>query len=156
MGSEPILVLTTGGTIDKKYFDALSEYQVRESLLGDLFHVAQVRHPYRMEEVLRKDSLELTDDDRTLIGAKVQAAQETRILVTHGTDTMTSTARMLAEVPGKTIVLVGSLAPAILSKSDAAFNLGMAFACCQLAKPGIYITMNGTVFDGLLVQTGAA
>ena len=142
----PILLLTTGGTIDKIYFDALSDYQVGETVMAKLLEVARVKRPFRIEEVTRKDSLELDDSDRALIYAPVAAAPECHVIITHGTDTMTDTARMLADIPGKTIVLVGALAPARFGESDASFNLGMAFATAQVAEPGIYITMSGSVF----------
>jgi L-asparaginase len=149
--TSPIHVLTTGGTIDKLYFDALSEYQIGESILGRLLETARVRLPVEIEEVLRKDSLDLTDADRALITSRVAQSQARRIVITHGTDTMTQTAQALAEAlgadyAGKSIAFVGALAPARFSESDASFNLGMAFATVQVAQPGIYITMNGTVF----------
>jgi len=144
--NDPILVLTTGGTIDKLYFDALSEYKIGESIIARLLELSRVTQPFEIREVLRKDSLELTDADRALILAQVEAARTTRIVITHGTDTMTVTAQSLKGVAGKTIVLVGALAPARFTESDATFNLGMAFATAQVAPPGIYITMNGTVF----------
>jgi L-asparaginase len=143
---DPILVLTTGGTIDKLYFDALSEYKIGESIIARLLDLARVTQPFEIRELLRKDSLELTDVDRALILAQVEAAQTSRIVITHGTDTMTMTAQALSGVAGKTIVLVGALAPARFTESDATFNLGMAFATAQVAPPGVYITMNGTVF----------
>jgi L-asparaginase len=136
----PILVVTTGGTIDKQYFDDLSKYQIADSTVGRLLQIARVTLPIEIVEVARKDSLDLTDEDRArLVGAA-------RAVVTHGTDTMTTSAAALAEVEGKTIVLLGALAPARFAESDASFNLGMAFAAAQLAPPGVYITMNGTVF----------
>lgn len=147
-----ILVVTTGGTIDKQYFDALSEYQIVESVIGELLETARVAHPFRIVELLRKDSLELTDDDRALIAATVADAPETLVVITHGTDTMTQTAAALAHLEGKTVVLCGALAPARFAQSDAAFNLGMAFATCQAAQPGVWITMSGSVFDGLKVR----
>ncbi|MBO9712291.1 asparaginase domain-containing protein [Sphingomonas sp.] len=149
MAQDPILVLTTGGTIDKQYFDALSEYQIGDTVIARLLEVARVTQPFEIAEVLRKDSLQLDDADRTTIAARVAAAEPSRIVITHGTDTMTETARALAAIPGKTIVLVGALAPARFAESDAPFNLGMAFACAQVAPPGVYITMNGTVFPAL-------
>jgi L-asparaginase len=142
----PILLLTTGGTIDKIYFDALSDYQVGETVMAKLLEVARVKRPFRIEEVTRKDSLELDDRDRALIAARVAAARETHIVITHGTDTMTETAKLLQDIAGKTIVLVGALAPARFGESDASFNLGMAFATAQVAPPGVYITMSGSVF----------
>lgn len=142
----PILLLTTGGTIDKIYFDALSDYQVGETVVARLLDIARVKRPFRVEEVTRKDSLELYDQDRALIYARVAAAPERHIVITHGTDTMTETAKQLADVSGKTIVLVGALAPARFGESDASFNLGMAFATAQIAEPGVYISMSGSVF----------
>jgi L-asparaginase len=144
--TDPILVLTTGGTIDKLYFDALSEYKIGESIIARMLDQARVTQPVEIAEVLRKDSLDLTDEDRALIAARVAAAPNRRIVITHGTDTMTQTAAALADTGGRTIVLVGALAPARFAESDATFNLGMAFATAQVAQPGVYITMNGTVF----------
>ena len=149
MSADPILVLTTGGTIDKLYFDALSQYQIGESVTARLLELGRVTHPFRLVELMRKDSLDLDDDDRAAIAAAVAGAAETRIVITHGTDTMTVTAQALAAAQGKTIVLVGALAPARFADSDASFNLGMAFATAQVAPPGVYITMNGSVFPAL-------
>ena len=145
---QPILVLTTGGTIDKQYFDASSKYTIVGTMVTRLLEVGRVTHPFEIEEVMRKDSLEMDDADRAAIAARAAAASATRIVVTHGTDTMTETAKALAGIPGKTIVLVGALAPARFAETDAPFNLGMAFATVQVAPPGVYITMNGTVFPG--------
>jgi L-asparaginase len=88
MTSEPILVLTTGGTIDKQYFDALSEYQITESVIARLLEVARVRYPFRIEEIMRKDSLEVGEADRGRFVERVLTAAEARIVITHGTDTM--------------------------------------------------------------------
>ena len=142
----PVLVLTTGGTIDKLYFDALSQYKIGESVVGRIFALSRVIQPFRLVEVMRKDSLDLNDADRARIAAAVAGADESRVVITHGTDTMTDTARALSEIAGKTIVLVGALSPARFSDSDAPFNLGMAFAAAQVAPPGVYITMNGSVW----------
>lgn len=152
-----ILVLTTGGTIDKNYFDALSEYQIVDSGIPALLAEARVALPCRVVELMRKDSLELTDTDRAAIASAAREAPESRIVVTHGTDTMTETARVLAaEVPGKTICLTGALNPARFAETDAPFNLGMAFACVQTATPGVWIAMSGQVFDGLKVRKDRA
>ena len=156
MQSLPILVLTTGGTIDKNYFDALSEYQIVDSGIPALLKEARVALPFRVEEVCRKDSLELTEVDRADIARRVAAAPETRIVITHGTDTMTDTAKALAGIAGKTIVLTGALSPARFAETDAPFNLGMAFAAAQVAPPGVYIAMSGQVFDGLRVRKDRA
>ena len=96
---------------------------------------------------MRKDSLDLTDDDRSLIHARVSADPADRILVTHGTDTMVQTANLLADIERKTIVLTGSMQPARLRTSDAAFNVGAAVVAVQTLPPGVYIVMNGCVFD---------
>lgn len=156
MTDQTILVLTTGGTIDKNYFDALSEYQIVDSAVEVLLNEARAALPYRIEEVCRKDSLELTDADRAEIARRAAAAPERRIVITHGTDTMTETARVLAAIPGKTIVLTGALAPARFAQTDAPFNLGMAFATAQVAPPGVWIAMSGQVFDGLKVRKDRA
>ena len=151
--TQPILVLTTGGTIDKNYFDALSEYQITDSGIPALLKEARVALPFRVVEIMRKDSLELTDEDRLTIAHAAREAPELRIIITHGTDTMTETAQMLdLEAPGKTIVLTGALSPARFAETDAGFNLGMAFAAVQTAPPGVWITMSGQVFDGLGVK----
>lgn len=141
-----LLVLTTGGTIDKAYFDALSAYQVGETQIGRMLETARVACPYEVRELMRKDSLELDDADRARIAEAVRGADATHIVITHGTDTMTETARAIGDAGGKTVVFVGALAPARFAESDASFNLGMAFATAQIAPPGVYITMNGTVF----------
>lgn len=157
MTQPAILVLTTGGTIDKNYFDALSAYQIVDSGIPALLAEARVALPFRVVELMRKDSLELTDADRGLIAATAQAAPESRIVVTHGTDTMTETAKVLAAaVPGKTVVLTGALSPARFAETDAPFNLGMAFAAAQVAPPGVWIVMSGQVFDGLKVRKDRA
>ena len=160
----PILLLTTGGTIDKIYFDALSDYQVGDTVVGRLLELGRVQRPFRIEEVTRKDSLELTDEDRMAIRDRVAAAAESHVVITHGTDTMTETAKVLADLTDRTVVLVGALAPARFSESDATFNLGMAFAAVQLADRGVYIAMSGSVFRadkvikdrerGMFVATG--
>lgn len=155
--TQSILVLTTGGTIDKAYFDALSEYQIVDSGIPDLLTQARVALPFRVVELMRKDSLELTGADRALIAVAAREAPETHIVVTHGTDTMTETAKVLAaEVPGKTIVLTGALSPARFAETDAPFNLGMAVATAQIAGPGVWIAMSGQVFDGLKVRKDRA
>jgi L-asparaginase len=157
VSQQPILILTTGGTIDKAYFDALSEYQIVDSGIPALLKEARVALPFRVVELMRKDSLELTAEDRDLIASTARKAPESRIVVTHGTDTMTETARVIAaKVPGKTIVLTGALTPARFAETDAPFNLGMAFAAAQTCPPGVWIAMSGQVFDGLKVRKDRA
>jgi L-asparaginase len=147
-GPEPIVIVTTGGTIDKAYFDALSAYQIGEPVVKKLLDGANVTHPYRIVELLRKDSLELTDEDRERLRQTVAALEVQRVVITHGTDTMTDSAKVLAAVPDKTIVLTGALSPARFTESDATFNIGMAFAAAQTLPAGVYVAMNGRVFRG--------
>jgi len=144
--AEAVAVVTTGGTIDKAYFDALSQFQFGESVISRLLSVAQVTRAYRVIEVLRKDSLELTDADRSVLRETIAALPERRVVVTHGTDTMTQSASALATIKDKIIVFTGALAPARFAESDAPFNLGMAFAAVQCLTTGVYIAMNGQVF----------
>jgi L-asparaginase len=154
--ADPILLLTTGGTIDKQYFDSLSQFQIADTMVSKLLSVARVTHPYVIEEVMRKDSIDMTDSDRARLLECVIRASISSIVITHGTDTMTQTARALSEVRDKTIVLVGALAPARFSESDAAFNLGMAFAAAQLASAGVFIATNGSVFRADTVEKDRA
>ncbi len=148
MSTQPIVIVTTGGTIDKAYFDSLSTYQVGETMVAHLLKEARVATPWRLVELLRKDSLELTDEDRATLHQTIAALESDRIVITHGTDTMTESAKVLADIPHKTIVLTGALAPARFSESDATFNLGMAFAAVQCLPAGVYIAMNGQVLRG--------
>jgi len=148
----PIIVVTTGGTIDKLYFDSLSEYRVGESMVRKLLATANVNYPFEVIEALRKDSLEMTTEDRDALYQCIAGLNSPRVVVTHGTDTMTNTAERLLAVQGKTIVLTGALTPARFTESDAPFNLGMAFATAQAAPPGVYIVMNGEVFPAGKVQ----
>ena len=142
-----IKVFTTGGTIDKIYFDKKSEYQVGEPQIGLLLSEANIFFEYEVESILRKDSLDLTDDDRKLILDRIRKDPNTRILVTHGTDTILETAKSLSGIHGKTIVLTGSMQPARLRISDAVFNIGYAIAATQLLPQGVYLAINGRIFD---------
>ncbi len=141
-----ILILTTGGTIDKLYFDALSRYEVGRPQIAEILTEVNVRFEWSVTSLFQKDSLDLTDEDRTAILEHVERARERRILITHGTDTMVETARVLSSVEGKTMVLVGSLSPSRFKGSDAEFNVGFALAAVQLLAPGAYIAMNGLIF----------
>lgn len=142
-----ISIFTAGGTIDKIYFDANSEFQVGQPQIGELLEEANVSFAYSIESLVRKDSLEMTDADRQIIRDAVEADPNDRVLITHGTDTMADTARWLVGVPGKTVVLTGSMQPASLRNSDAIFNIGFAIAALQHLAAGVYIAINGQVFD---------
>ena len=141
-----IKIFTTGGTIDKVYFDAMSEYQVGPPNISAVFEELKLAFTYTIESLTKKDSLELNDDDRTLIYQSVAKDPAQRILITHGTDTMVQTAKNLADIQGKTIVLTGALKPALFKTTDAVFNIGCAVTAVQTLEPGIYIVMNGCVF----------
>jgi L-asparaginase len=142
-----ILILTTGGTIDKIYFDAKSTYEVGPPNISELLAELNLAISYRIVSVLRKDSLDLTDEDRQLIYTQAADAEETRILITHGTDTMVETGAALQAITGKTIVLTGALQPALFKTSDALFNIGCGLAAVQTLTSGVYIAMSGTIFD---------
>jgi len=111
-----------------------------------------IHFDYLISSILRKDSLEMDDDDRQTVLDAVNNCKQQRIIITHGTDTMPHTARTLAGVTGKTIVLTGAMAPAIFRDTDALFNLGCAIAAVQTLDEGVYIAMNGEIFDGLNVR----
>lgn len=147
-----ITILTTGGTIDKVYFDANSDFEIGDSLLPELLSEANIHEGYSLRELVRKDSLELSDDDRALIAKAVSQTGSERILITHGTDTMAQTAEALKGLTGKTIVLFGAMQPARMRRSDAVFNLGFAWAAVSLLPEGVYIAMNGEIFEAGAVR----
>ncbi len=142
-----LLIVTTGGTIDKVYFDAKSDFEVGESVVADLLKQAHVRAPFTVVSPLRKDSLELTDADRILIRSTIESRAERQIVVTHGTDTMTQSAAVLSDLSDRVVVMTGALAPARFAETDAVFNVGMAVAAAQTLSPGVYIAMNGEIFN---------
>ena len=142
-----IQIFTTGGTIDKVYFDAKSEFEVGDPQIATILQAAGVTTPYEVETLMRKDSLDLTDDDRATIADHVRSCDCPRIVITHGTDTMAITARSLGEIEDKTVVFVGSLSPARFKGTDAEFNIGFAVAAVQALPPGVYVAMNGHIFE---------
>jgi L-asparaginase len=140
-------IFTTGGTIDKIYFDKKSQYEVGDPQAGSVLERANVAFEFELQSVLRQDSLDMTDKDRKMICSAVQSCPERHIVITHGTDTMIDTALALGVISGKTIVLTGSMYPARFHESDAVFNLGCAVIGAQTLGPGVYIAMNGRIFD---------
>jgi len=149
-------IITTGGTIDKVYFDALSTYQIGDPQVVTVLKGANIDFEYGLEAACQKDSLELTDADRADIRRRVAAAPERCILITHGTDTMTETAKWLADIPEKVIVFTGAMQPARFGASDAVFNIGCAIGAVQIAPSGIYIAMNGRVHAANTVRKNRA
>jgi len=142
-----IRFITTGGTIDKIYFDALSQFEVGESQVKHILTEGRVDFDYEVVPLLQKDSLEMTDEDRATLRDYIANDDGTHYILTHGTDTMPETAEALAGLDGKTIVLTGALTPARFKATDAIFNVGMAVAAVQTAAPGVYIAMSGQVFE---------
>jgi L-asparaginase len=140
-----ITIFTTGGTIDKVYFDAKGGYEVGVPMVPQLLQEGRVAG-ITVVELLRKDSLQMTDADRELIRAAVANCAAERIILTHGTDTMVETALALRPVAHKVIVLTGALQPARFTDSDAPFNLGLAMGAVQTLPPGIYIAANGRIY----------
>ncbi len=143
-----LTVVTTGGTIDKIYFDDKSAYQVGQPQIGEILRALDVAFDFEVISLLRKDSLDLTSADRQLILETIANHADHRFLVTHGTDTMIETATMLAPLADhKVVVLTGALNPARFVGSDAVFNIGCAAAACQILSAGVYIAMNGRIWD---------
>jgi L-asparaginase len=147
-----IKIFTTGGTIDKIYFDAKSAFEVGAPQIGQLLEDANVVFQYEVRPIMQKDSLHMTDADRALIVSTIKGDDCQQALVTHGTDTMVHTARALGDVGDKTIVLVGSMQPARFRVTDAIFNIGYAIAALQLLPAGVYVAMNGQIFDPLTAR----
>ncbi|MBW2683311.1 MAG: asparaginase [Deltaproteobacteria bacterium] len=141
-----IKIYTTGGTIDKVYFDQKSEYQVGDPQAKGVLERANVVLDYELESIIKKDSLDFTDKDRELIRKKVESTSLERIVITHGTDAMIDTAKVLKDISDKTIVMTGSMYPAQFRDSDAVFNIGCAVTAAQILVPGVYIVMNGRIF----------
>lgn len=147
LGMEELLIITTGGTIDKVYFDDKSDFQVGEPEIGRILQELGVAFRFRVIPILRKDSLHINDADRELIRATVAAQPARHVLITHGTDSMVETALALDGLEGKTIVLTGALNPARYRGSDAEFNIGTAVGAVQSLPPGVHIAMNGRIWD---------
>lgn len=142
-----IKFFTLGGTIDKVYFDAMSRYEIGPPSIQEILKDARINFDYEVESLLKKDSLDMTDQDREIILKSVEADRHDRIVITHGTDTMVETGMALKPIKNKTIVLTGAMEPAGFKSSDATFNLGCAIAAVQTLSPGVYIAISGRIFD---------
>lgn len=151
-----VKIFCTGGTIDKVYFDALSNYQIGEPVVGNILKEALAKFSFEVASILKKDSLEITDEDRETIFQQVADDSCEHILITHGTDTMINTAQRLQEIKDKTIVLTGAMQPARFRNTDAIFNIGYAVAAAQHLPHGIYLAMNGQIFTPDAVQKNRA
>jgi len=142
-----IRLFVTGGTFDKEYDEIHGRLYFKDTHLPEMLALGRCRLAVEIETLMLVDSLEMSDEDRARIIRACRSAEEDRIVVTHGTDTMVETARILArEVEGKTIVLTGAMIPIAFGSSDGLFNLGGALTAVQALPPGVYVVMNGRVF----------
>lgn len=141
-----IRFITTGGTIDKIYFDDMSQFEVGESQINHILTEGLASFDFDVVPMFRKDSLEITDADRAKLRRFIEKDDAERFVVTHGTDTMAQTAAALRDIAGKRIVLTGALSPARFKSTDAVFNIGLAVAAVQVVPPGVYLAMSGQVF----------
>ncbi len=153
---DQLCIVTTGGTIDKIYFDDKSDFQVGEPQIGRILEELGVAFRFNVIPIIRKDSLHITDADRELLRATIAAQSARHILVTHGTDSMVATAQVLSSLTDKTIVLTGALNPARFRGSDAEFNIGTAVGAVQCLPPGVYIAMNGRIWEPNRVRKNVA
>ncbi len=145
----PVRILVTGGTFDKEYDPLSGRLYFRDTHVAEMLRMARCRVEVRLETLLLKDSLDLTDGDRREVVERCRACEEARILITHGTDTMAETARLLAAAGlGKTVVLTGAMVPYAFGSSDGLFNLGSALSFAQVLPAGVYVAMNGRWFAG--------
>ncbi|HNV08670.1 asparaginase domain-containing protein [Dokdonella sp.] len=140
-------IVTTGGTIDKVYFDDKSAYEIGDPQIGKILESLGVAFSFDVLPALRKDSLHLDDSDRDLLRRLIEAQPHRHVLVTHGTDTMVETAAVLRQIEGKVIVMTGALNPARFQGSDAVFNIGCAVGALQCLENGVYIAMNGRIWN---------
>ena len=139
-------IFTTGGTLDKIYFDALSEFQIGDPVVGPILESVNVGFEFCVDELMRLDSLDMTDDHRQIIRQRVSDADAEYILIMHGTDGMVETAGWLGEIANKKIIFTGAMQPAAFTDTDAVFNIGCAVGAIQMVEDGVYIVMNGQVF----------
>ena len=151
-----IRFITTGGTIDKVYFDSLSQFEVGESVVKHVLSEGLVEFEYDVVSLMQKDSLEMDDEDRQKLRDYIEKDDASHYVITHGTDSMAETASVLGDIEGRTIVLTGALSPARFKTTDAVFNVGMAVAAVQVAEPGVYIAMSGQVFAAGAVRKNRA
>jgi L-asparaginase len=145
-----IQVFVTGGTFDKEYNYLTGQLYFKDTHLKEMFQLGRCEVPIDVRTLMMVDSLDMSNEDREIIGYNCKKSQVDRILITHGTDGMVETARSLAaeNISGKTIVLTGAMIPyAFGSSSDGFFNLGSAIAFVQSLPPGVYVVMNGRYFD---------
>jgi L-asparaginase len=143
-----IRIFVTGGTFDKEYDEIHGRLLFRETNLPEMLEMGRCRLNVEVEKLMMIDSLEMKEVQRHAIAERCQNCEESRIVITHGTDTLVETASFLADVvPDKTIVMTGAMIPIAFGSSDGLFNLGGALSAVQLLSPGVYVAMNGHIFD---------
>ena len=143
-----VLFIGAGGTIDKDYREGAGTYNFveRDPRVEDILEHANPSIHYRAVSLIKKDSMDLTDEDRQMILRTCQQAPEKRIIITHGTDTMNVTGEFLSKgIKDKVIVITGAARPELFSNSDASFNVGSALGALNVLDDGVYIAMNGRV-----------
>jgi L-asparaginase len=142
-------ILITGGTLDKQYNPLNGELIFNQSSVADMLAQSRSTVETELETLMLKDSLEMKDDDRQVLSSACNACEQTQIIITHGTDTMVESAQVIAAQlnSSKTVVLLGAMVPYQFKGSDALYNLGCAMSAVQVLPAGVYITMNGQVFD---------
>ncbi len=145
--SEAIQILVTGGTFDKEYNELTGELFFKSTHVPEMLERGRCHFPVDVQTLMMIDSLQMTDTDRELIRDRCIGSEHSRIVITHGTDTMEQTAAVLGKsVRGKTVVLTGAMVPYTFGSSDGMFNLGTALAFAQVLPPGVYVAMNGRCF----------
>lgn len=143
-----IRIFITGGTFDKEYNMLNGQLYFKDTHMTELLEKGRNQYPVEIRTLMMIDSLEMTEEDRELIAYQCEQCDEEQIVITHGTDTMDQTARVLAEkVKNKTIVITGAMIPIKFGSSDGLFNLGSALAFAQTLPPGVYVAMNGRYFN---------
>ncbi|HRY72841.1 MAG TPA: asparaginase domain-containing protein [Spirochaetia bacterium] len=148
MDPQAIRVIVTGGTFDKHYDEIRGELTFKDSHLPEILKLTRVTLPVEIEQDQLIDSLQMQDANRRSVLEACKRAPESRLLVTHGTDTMAETAKVLGPAGlDKTIVLTGAMIPYKITGSDALFNFGTAFMAVQLLPAGVFIVMNGRIFN---------
>ncbi len=150
MNPEPLRILATGGTFDKEYDELRGTLSFKDTHVSEMLRLGRSRVDVVVETLMMIDSLDMTADDRRVIVERCRNAGESRLLITHGTDTIVDTARALATstppLVGKTVVLTGAMVPYAFGSSDGLFNLGSALSFVQVLQPGVYVAMNGRCF----------
>ena len=145
--NELVRVFVTGGTFDKEYNERNGSLFFKDSHLRDMLKLARSLVDVEVRTLMMVDSLDMDDEDREVILSQCRKSPQNRIVITHGTDTMIDTARALVGIANKTSVLTGAMQPARFRHTDAVFNIASAMMAAQTLSAGVYIAMNGQVFD---------